>query len=113
SAPSSCASARTGRPCTSPGSAATASRSATRFVSIIFAATWLVGLRIYGTRDPKSIGTGPQEYRRLVAVSILPFGVLTIGAFLLRLEVAHASLLLALPFGVILLISGAGCGVGG
>src|SRR5690606_6352440 len=46
------------------------------FVSIIFAAAWLVGLRIYGTRDPKSIGTGTQEYRRIVDVSIRTFGVL-------------------------------------
>lgn len=76
------------------------------FVSVIFAGAWLIGLTAYGTRDPKTVGSGTQEYRRIADASIRTFGVLTIGAFLLHLEVARAYLLLALPAGLILLITG-------
>jgi len=76
------------------------------FVSLIFAAAWLVALHGYGTRDVKVIGSGTQEYRRIVDASIRIFGVLTIAAFLLRVEVARAYLLIALPAGLALLLTG-------
>lgn len=76
------------------------------FVSVIFAGAWLLALRGYGTRDAKTVGTGTQEYRRIADASIRVFGVLTIAAFLLHVEVARGYLLLALPAGLVLLITG-------
>lgn len=75
-------------------------------VSAIFAAAWLIALHAYGTRNAKMIGSGTQEYRSIVDASIRVFGVLTIAAFLLHVEVARAYLLIALPAGVVLLIGG-------
>lgn len=75
-------------------------------VSAVFASAWLVALGAYGTRDPKSTGNGALEYRRIVDASIHVFGLLTIAAFLLHVEVARAYLLIALPAGVVLLVSG-------
>ncbi|WP_344818054.1 sugar transferase [Microbacterium soli] len=75
-------------------------------VSVIFSVAWLLALHGYGTRDAKTIGTGTQEYRKLADASIRVFGVLTIAAFLLHIEVARAYLLLALPAGLCLLIAG-------
>lgn len=87
-----------------PGFSGISFNLAYTFVSLIFSVAWLLALRGYGTRDPKTVGTGTQEYRKIMDASIRVFGVLTIGAFLLHIEVARAYLLLALPAGLVLLI---------
>ncbi|MES2865648.1 sugar transferase [Microbacterium profundi] len=73
-------------------------------VSMLFAITWLYGLRLYGSRDAKVIGSGWQEYRRVIDSSLRVFGVLTIFAFLLHVNVARGYLLLALPAGLVALV---------
>lgn len=74
-------------------------------VSVVFALAWLWGLRLYDTRDAKVIGSGWTEYRRVADASIRVFGLLTIVAFLLHVDVARAYLLLALPAGMAALIA--------
>ncbi|WP_309064591.1 sugar transferase [Microbacterium sp.] len=73
-------------------------------VSIVFIAAWLLALRVHGTRDAKVVGSGWQEYRQVADASLRVFGVLTIGAFLLHIDVARGYLLLALPAGAGLLV---------
>lgn len=73
-------------------------------VSAIFVITWVLGLRLYGTRDAKVVGTGWQEFRRVADASIRVFGVLAILSFLLHIDVARGYLLLALPAGLVVLV---------
>ena len=89
-----------------PGFSGSSFTLAYTLVSAVFAVAWLVGLRLHGTRDPKTVGNGAQEYRSIADASIRTFGILTIAAFLLHIEVARAYLLLALPVGLLLLIAG-------
>ncbi|UWF78588.1 sugar transferase [Microbacterium sp. EF45047] len=75
-------------------------------VSAVFIVAWLLALRVHGTRDEKTIGSGWQEYRQVADASIRVFGVLAIAAFLLHIEVARGYLLLALPAGAGMLVAG-------
>ncbi|MFD3701796.1 sugar transferase [Nocardia sp. NPDC058658] len=75
-------------------------------VSLVLAAGWLTLLHGYGTRAPEVIGTGSEEFRRLVSVTLRLFGALAILALLFRVEVARGYLAIALPAGLFALIVG-------
>ncbi|GAA2043849.1 sugar transferase [Agromyces tropicus] len=75
-------------------------------VSAILAAGWFTSLAIFATRDRNIVGAGTAEYRRIADASIRVFAILAILAFLLRSEVGRAYVLVALPFGLSLLIGG-------
>ena len=89
-----------------PGVSGSGFAVAYSFVSVVFTVAWLIALRVFNTRDPKTIGTGSQEYRRVIDASVRVFGVLTIAAFLLHVDIARAYLLIALPIGVLMLVTG-------
>lgn len=75
-------------------------------VSLALALGWLALLHGYGTRAPQVIGTGSEEFRRLVSASLRLFGVLAILALLFRIEFARGYLAIALPAGLFGLIVG-------
>ena len=51
-------------------------------LSILFIATWLVALAALRTRSPRLVGTGIEEYRRVVAASFWTFGAIAIASLL-------------------------------
>ena len=59
-------------------------------LSILFIATWLVALAALRTRSPRLVGTGIEEYRRVVAASFWTFGAIAIASLLLKLEIREA-----------------------
>lgn len=73
-------------------------------LSLLLGAVWFATLTFFDTRDPKVIGVGYEEYRRIVDASIRLFGLIAIVAYLLRAEVARGFLLLALPAGLVMLL---------
>lgn len=75
------------------------------FVSTLVAVGWLVALRMHGTRHEKRVGSGWEEYRRVLDASLRVFGAVAIIAFLLSVEVARGYLLLAMPLGLVLLVA--------
>ncbi|MGW6422961.1 sugar transferase [Nocardia sp. NPDC055053] len=75
-------------------------------VTLALAAGWLALLHGYGTRAPQVIGTGSEEFRRLVSATLRLFGVLAILALLCRVEVARGYLAIALPAGLLALVAG-------
>ena len=74
-------------------------------VSTLVAVGWLAALRLHGTRHEKRVGSGWEEYRRVLDASLRVFGAVAILAFLLSVEVARGYLLLAMPLGVLLLVA--------
>ncbi len=74
-------------------------------VSTLVAVSWLVALRLHGTRHEKRVGSGWEEYRRVLDASLRVFGAFAIVAFLLSVEVARGYLLLAMPLGLVLLVA--------
>ena len=73
-------------------------------VSTVMIAGWALALRLFDTRDPKIVGTGLIEYKRLTTATLAFFGVFAIVAFATQAQVGRAYLLVALPLGWVLLM---------
>lgn len=72
--------------------------------SVLFILLWLAALAIFRTRSTRVIGSGIDEYRRVLSASFWTFGAVAIGTLLLRLEVARGYLAVALPVGAVALL---------
>lgn len=70
-------------------------------ISVGLVALWLVVLAIFGTRSPRVIGSGPEEYRRIVTAAMRLFGVIAIIALLTRVDFARGYLAIAFPVGLL------------
>ena len=73
-------------------------------VSFGVIAVWLAALAIAGTRSPRVIGAGPEEYRRVWTATVSAFGGIAIFSMLLKLDLARGYLAIALPLGLVTLI---------
>lgn len=73
-------------------------------VSAAIAVIWLAALAINHSRSPRIIGTGAEEYRRVLLATLAVFGGVAIVSMLLKLEIARGYLMIALPVGVALLV---------
>ena len=75
-------------------------------VSVSLAFAWLVALSLFRARDPRMVGEGAEEYRRLAHASFALFGAVAIVGFLAKIEIARGYLAVALPVGLTLLLVG-------
>lgn len=73
--------------------------------SILFALAWLAALSGFRTRSPRLVGTGIEEYRRVVAASFWTFGAIAIVTLLLKADIARGYLAVALPAGTLGLVA--------
>ncbi|UXA20632.1 sugar transferase [Mycobacterium sp. SMC-4] len=73
-------------------------------VSVGIAFIWLVALSINHSRSERVIGTGAEEYRRVVLATLAVFGGIAIVSMLFKLEIARGYLVIALPVGILLLV---------
>ncbi|AFA72174.1 exopolysaccharide biosynthesis polyprenyl glycosylphosphotransferase [Gordonia polyisoprenivorans VH2] len=78
-------------------------------VSIVLAAAWLLTLRAFHSLDRRVIGSGPEEYSRVVTACFSVFGVLAILDLLFRLNIARGFLVIALPLGTAALLAERWC----
>ena len=69
-------------------------------VSTLIAVLWLVLLSVFHTRSPRILGTGPEEYRRIVSVTFKGFGAVAILSLLFQTDIARGYLAIAFPLGV-------------
>ncbi|MDI9894208.1 sugar transferase [Rhodococcus sp. IEGM 1381] len=70
-------------------------------MSVALAAIWIGFLAIFRTRSPRVIGTGAEEYRRIVSATFRLFGVIAIVSLLARVDIARLYLAIALPVGLL------------
>ncbi len=73
-------------------------------VSIIIIIGWMAMLHIYGTRDSRVLGTGPEEYKNIANASVRVFALVALFAYMFRVDVARGYILIALPLGVLALL---------
>jgi hypothetical protein len=73
-------------------------------VSSVLIIVWFSALVISRSREPRVVGNGVEEFRRVVRGSIALFGSVAIISFLLKLEVARGYLAVALPLGLVSLL---------
>jgi exopolysaccharide biosynthesis polyprenyl glycosylphosphotransferase len=69
-------------------------------VSAVLILAWSSALILFRTREPRVVGTGVEEFRRVGRASTALFGTVAIISFLLKLEVARGYLAFALPLGL-------------
>lgn len=74
------------------------------FVSVGLAAAWWSMLGMWGTRDPKVLGYGTEEFKRLLGASIWLFGLVGLFSYSFQLDTARGYIGVALPAGVIGLV---------
>jgi exopolysaccharide biosynthesis polyprenyl glycosylphosphotransferase len=72
--------------------------------SVLFVIVWLAALAGIHSRSPRLIGTGIEEFRRVVAASFWTFGAIAIVTLLLKLDIARGYLAVALPAGTLGLV---------
>jgi exopolysaccharide biosynthesis polyprenyl glycosylphosphotransferase len=75
-------------------------------VSGVLVTAWFMALTLVRSREPRAVGTGLDEYRRVVGASTALFGAIAIVSYLLKLEVARGYLAVALPLGLTTLLVG-------
>ena len=73
-------------------------------VSVVLIVAWLIVLSLYDTRDPRYIGTGAGEYRRIVDSAIRLFALVAIIAYVFKLDIARGYVFIAFPLGVLVLL---------
>ncbi|MGV9414074.1 sugar transferase [Nocardia sp. NPDC003693] len=73
-------------------------------ISLVLALAWVSFLAVGNVWSTAIIGTGPEEYRRLIAATMRLFGLIAIVSLLLRIEFARGYLAIALPVGLLGLI---------
>ena len=69
-------------------------------VTVVLIALWLSVLAIFRTRSPRVVGSGDEEYRRIISSTFWMFGVIAIVALLAGLDLARLYLAIALPTGL-------------
>jgi exopolysaccharide biosynthesis polyprenyl glycosylphosphotransferase len=75
-------------------------------IPIVAAATWLVALGLFHTRDARVSGSGPTEYKRVAHASGLAFGILAIAFVIFQWQGIRMQLMVALPAGLLALMVG-------
>ncbi|GAP54555.1 galactosyl transferase CpsE [Arthrobacter sp. Hiyo6] len=72
---------------------------------VVLALMWIGALDIYRTRDPKVMGVGVSEYKRVVVASSRVFGFLAVILVTFRLESAWTFYVVALPVGMVAVLA--------
>jgi exopolysaccharide biosynthesis polyprenyl glycosylphosphotransferase len=70
----------------------------------IVALVWVLALGAYGTRDPRMLGSGATEYRRVTGATAMIFGLLAIVFLLLKVDIARGFFAIAFPIGIVVLL---------
>ncbi|NEN04786.1 sugar transferase [Diaminobutyricibacter tongyongensis] len=73
-------------------------------ISVIIGSSWVVALYAYHTRDPRVVGMGLSEYKRVANASALTFGILAIAFLVAKVDIARGYFVLALPLGATALL---------
>lgn len=73
-------------------------------VSVGLAAIWLAALGVFGSRDPRVVGSGSTEYRRVTEASVVLFGAIAILSYVGGVELGRAYLLTSFAVGATLLV---------
>lgn len=74
--------------------------AAATMLSLALICAWSWALSWKATRSQRTVGSGSEEYRRLISVTLHLFGAVAIAALVLRFEPVHDYLAVAFPLGL-------------
>ncbi len=75
------------------------------FLAAVLAVSWWIMLHLWGSREYKVLGSGSEEYKRVLAASGWLFGFVAIVSYALRVDTARGFVGLAFPAGVLGLLA--------
>lgn len=75
-------------------------------IALTIAACWSLSLAMAGSYETRNLGTGPEEYKRVAVGTFQLWAVVAIGCYAAKLQVARGFVVVALPFGLLLLLTG-------
>lgn len=70
-------------------------------LTIVIIISWWIFLSLWGSRDPKILGAGSEEYKRIFAASLWLFGLIAILSYVLQFDTARGYVGLAFPAGIL------------
>ena len=73
--------------------------------SLVLVLLWLSALATFQTRSTQVLGSGSDEYRRVISASFWIFGFIAIASLLFKLGLSRGYLAVALPVGTLALLS--------
>jgi exopolysaccharide biosynthesis polyprenyl glycosylphosphotransferase len=73
-------------------------------VSAVLILAWFSVMILSRSREPRVLGTGVEEYRRVARATAALFGTVAVFSYLLKLEIARGYLAVALPLGLVSLL---------
>lgn len=74
--------------------------------SLVLASAWWMMLGAWGSRELNVLGTGADEYKRVLTASMWLFALVAIVSYALRIDTARGFVGLALPAGLLGLLAG-------
>ena len=77
-------------------------------VALSIAAGWSLSLGVAGAYETRHLGTGAEEYKRVAVGTLRLWGAVAIGCYAAKLQVARGFVVVALPLGMLLLLTGRG-----
>lgn len=76
------------------------------FVSLGLVLAWWLMLELWGSREPRVLGSGTEEYKRVMASSAWLFGAVAVVSFAFKIDTARGFVGLAFPAGALGLLAG-------
>ncbi|MFC8038918.1 sugar transferase [Paenarthrobacter sp. NPDC057355] len=74
-------------------------------LSAVLAVAWWLMLEIWGSREAKILGSGSEEYKRVIAASAWLFGFVAVFSYALKIDTARGYVGLAFPAGALILLA--------
>ena len=74
-------------------------------ISLLIAVAWVLALGAYRTRDPRIVGIGVDEYKRVISATVSLLGILAMVCLVFHVDIARSYFALAFPLGVAGLIA--------
>lgn len=68
------------------------------------ATVWLVGLSLFGSREPRAMGAGSSEYKRVANATGVAFGILAVAFEIAQWDGLRMQMVIALPAGLLALL---------
>jgi exopolysaccharide biosynthesis polyprenyl glycosylphosphotransferase len=75
-------------------------------IAAAIAVGWLLSLGVAGAYETRYLGTGPDEFKRVAVGTLQLWAAVAIGCYAAKLQVARGFVVIALPLGLVLLLTG-------